>query len=99
MEERGNADFINRQALEMYLVMSNFPKGSDIDFIENLWWRMMTGREVANHSWTKDIEDNVYQTIKPWKKVAWNMAFQVLIGRQFPGLWKTILQERAHSLD
>jgi hypothetical protein len=81
----------------MYLIMSSLPKGSDIDFVENLWWRMMTNREVANHSWSKDTEDDVYKSLKHWKKAAWNMAFKVLIGGdKFPRIWKKILEERAH---
>jgi hypothetical protein len=100
MENNGNADFINQQALEMYLTMSGFPKNADIDVVENIWWRMMLGREVANHTWDENMINKVYQSIKPWKRVAWMRALEVLIGRaKFPQSWKRILEERANYLE
>lgn len=97
MDTSGNVTFINQQALEMYLVMSGISKNADMDEVESSWWRMMTGREVANWNWSKETENDVYSSIKPWKRVAWNMALEVLIGGKFPGSWKKILEERANS--
>jgi hypothetical protein len=92
--------FTSQKALDMYLIMSGYPRNASIDDVDNAWWRMMLGTEVNSSLWDRDTTDRMFKLIKPWKLVAWNMAFEVLIGKtSFYFSWKQILEERAKNLE
>ena len=100
MENNGNVQLtlewtpVSKLSFEMYILMVAAPRPfCDVTQwkAEDMFWRMMLGRECAWFTWDEETARTFYTSIPMWKKAAWNKALAVLMGERMPGLWSQTL--------